>query len=309
MSDAVSRQIPGGPSSDSDRLDVQAFTNFTVAASAALAFLRERFAFDLWMLTRVRADQCVVLGTAGNGYDVRAGSALHWPDTLCYQMIEGHGARFAPQVAESPVYSVTKLARDWGVAAYLGVPLTRSDGTLFGTLCAMHSAPLKEDLSDQLPMVELIARLLSTLLDVELQATRQGRSAERARAEALTDSLTGLYNRRGWDQLLAAEESRCSRYAHPACIVSIDLDDLKLTNDTKGHAAGDDLLQRAATAMQRAIREHDVLARVGGDEFAVLGVEVEGEGEIALAGRIDNALAMARVRASKGPPLVNLDPD
>jgi diguanylate cyclase len=306
MSTVFSQQTLSGMFSDGDKLDVQAFPNFTAAAATALAFLHKHFPFSLWMLTRTRANHCVVLATAGNGYKIQSGDVLHWPDMLCYQMVAGHGARFVPHVQESPVYSPVKLARAWGVGAYLGVPLTRFDGSLFGTLCAIHPVPLSDDLSSQLPMVELLARMLSTLLDVELQATRQARLTERARADALTDSLTGLYNRRAWDQLLAAEESRCGRYGHPACVVSIDLDELKQYNDTGGHASGDELLKRTAKVLQRAVREHDVLARVGGDEFAVLGVEVEGEGEIALAGRIDNALSVGRIRASIG--LASRDP-
>ncbi|HEY2837623.1 MAG TPA: sensor domain-containing diguanylate cyclase [Pirellulales bacterium] len=306
MSTLLSHHTPIGAFVEGEKLDVQAFPNFATATSAALTFLRGRFAFDLWMLTRTRGDHYVILETAGGGYDVQPGDVLYWTDTLCYQMATGRGPRFISHIAESPVYSPVNLARDWGIGAYLGVPLTRCDGSLFGTLCAIHSSPLKDDLTCQLPMIELFARMLSSLLDVELHATRQARLAERAQADALTDVLTGLYNRRGWDQLLTAEESRCGRYAHPACIVSIDLDELKRFNDTGGHAAGDELLRRTGNALQRAVREHDVLARVGGDEFAVLGVEVEGEGEIALAGRIDNALAVARIRASIG--LASRDP-
>lgn len=306
MSILLSQNMLSGMFSDGDKLDVQAFPNFTAAATAALAFLRERFPFNLWMLNRTRADHCVVLATAGNGYNVHTGDMLHWPDMLCYQMVAGHGARYVPHVAQSATYSPVKLARDWGIGAYLGVPLARYDGSVFGTISAIHPAPLPDDLSGQLPMVELIARMLSTLLEVELQAARQARLTERAQADALTDCLTGLYNRRGWDQLLAAEESRCGRYAHPACVISIDLDELKLVNDSSGHASGDELLRKTAKVLQRAVREHDVLARVGGDEFAVLGVEVEAEGEIALAGRIDNALAVARIRASIG--LASRDP-
>jgi diguanylate cyclase len=306
MSTVFSQQTLSGMFPDGDKLDVQAFPNFTTAAVAALAFLYKQFPFSLWMLTRTRANHCVVLETAGNGYQIQSGDVLHWPDMLCYQMVAGNGSRYVPHVPQTPVYASVKLARDWGVGAYLGAPLTRSDGTLFGTLSAINPAPLNDELNSQLPMVELLARMLSTLLDVELQATRQARLTERARADALTDSLTGLYNRRAWDQLLSAEESRCGRYGHPACIVSIDLDELKHCNDTGGHAAGDELLKRTAKVLQKAIREHDVLARVGGDEFAVLGVEVEGEGEIALAGRIDNALAVGRIRASIG--LASRDP-
>jgi len=89
-------------------------------------------------------------------------------------------------------------------------------------------------------------------------------------------------------------------YGHPACIISIDLDDLKHVNDTQGHAKGDELIHKTGQAMQQAIRKQDIAARVGGDEFAVLCVEcslVDGE---ALMERIKTALVLHPVDASLG---------
>jgi diguanylate cyclase (GGDEF)-like protein len=125
-------------------------------------------------------------------------------------------------------------------------------------------------------------------------------SQERAEREALTDPLTGLWNRRAWERILSAEESRLQRHGHPACIVSIDLDELKKTNDSLGHAAGDALIQRAANALRAALRGHDAVARLGGDEFGVL---LDGRGlraaERVLA-RVRASLAREGVRASVG---------
>ena len=80
----------------------------------------------------------------------------------------------------------------------------------------------------------------------------------------------------------------------------IDLDGLKLVNDTEGHAAGDALLRRAATAIRAAVRKSDVVARVGGDEFLVLGVECDEHGTTALRNRVAAALSSARIEASIG---------
>ena len=112
--------------------------------------------------------------------------------------------------------------------------------------------------------------------------------------------MTGLYNRRGWDQLVESEEVRCARYGHPACVLSIDLDGLKGINDRGGHAAGDLLLKRAAKVINMSLREHDVAARTGGDEFLVLGVECGGEDAQTLCQRVAEALKNADVRASVG---------
>jgi diguanylate cyclase (GGDEF)-like protein len=84
------------------------------------------------------------------------------------------------------------------------------------------------------------------------------------------DPLTGLANRRRLEQDLARELARARREGTPLCVVTIDLDDLKEHNDTYGHAAGDQLLKRVASAWSATLRATDLLARTGGDEFMVV---------------------------------------
>jgi diguanylate cyclase (GGDEF)-like protein len=88
--------------------------------------------------------------------------------------------------------------------------------------------------------------------------------------EARTDTLTGLGNRVAWDDTLAIEQARWERHHRPIVLGSIDLDHLKQTNDRFGHAAGDELLAAAAAILRRSLRGGDVIARIGGDEFAVV---------------------------------------
>ncbi|HEX3975654.1 MAG TPA: diguanylate cyclase [Solirubrobacteraceae bacterium] len=87
---------------------------------------------------------------------------------------------------------------------------------------------------------------------------------------ALTDQLTGLPNRRAWEDTLARELARAARDGLPVCVAVLDLDGFKRYNDELGHLAGDGLLSRAADAWRSELRGGDVLARYGGDEFAAL---------------------------------------
>jgi diguanylate cyclase (GGDEF)-like protein/PAS domain S-box-containing protein len=87
---------------------------------------------------------------------------------------------------------------------------------------------------------------------------------------ALTDQLTGLPNRRAWEETLARELARAARDAQPVCIAVLDLDGFKRYNDDLGHLAGDRLLAQAADGWRTELRGGDVLARYGGDEFAAL---------------------------------------
>lgn len=87
---------------------------------------------------------------------------------------------------------------------------------------------------------------------------------------AVLDSLTGLYNRRSGERRLAEEIARSCRNAHPLTILLLDLDDLKVINDTFGHPVGDQAIKQFAENLQRASRGSDVSIRLGGDEFMII---------------------------------------
>lgn len=117
---------------------------------------------------------------------------------------------------------------------------------------------------------------------------------------AETDVLTGLYNRRAWEGLLAEEERTFARFGDPTVLAVLDLDRLKEINDSLGHAAGDDYIQRSAAVLACSVRTEDVVARLGGDEFGIL---MRGCDEQAARSRVEDlyeALAVARVAGSIG---------
>jgi diguanylate cyclase (GGDEF)-like protein len=87
---------------------------------------------------------------------------------------------------------------------------------------------------------------------------------------ALTDPLTGLYNRRKLEQVLSDELARVKRYRRRLSTIMIDVDNLKALNDEKGHPAGDELLRCMAGLIQSSVRTSDIPIRVGGDEFIVV---------------------------------------
>lgn len=96
------------------------------------------------------------------------------------------------------------------------------------------------------------------------------RMSHRQSTLARTDSLTGLYNRLGFEELASRELMRSRRNATSVTLMSFDLDGFKQVNDGHGHSAGDDLLRAVGQAIRGAVREIDVAARLGGDEFVVL---------------------------------------
>jgi diguanylate cyclase (GGDEF)-like protein len=280
--------------------DPRPFSDFNEAATAVLEHLQARYPLMLWMVTRTEGEDWIVLGAADRGYGVGAGDVFRWTDTFCSRMVEQGAPRVAPCSADVPAYANAPIASEMEIGAYMGVPLHDATGELFGTLCAIDPHPQPPELAAGEAELEMLGRLLSTVLAREILSQELQREVERASVEAERDGLTGVGNRRFWEGMVASEELRCRRYGHPATVIVVDLDDLKGVNDASGHAAGDELLRRAAATMAAAVRPVDALARIGGDEFAVLAVECaapEGEG---LAARVHASLAAAGVAASVG---------
>jgi diguanylate cyclase (GGDEF)-like protein/PAS domain S-box-containing protein len=105
------------------------------------------------------------------------------------------------------------------------------------------------------------------ILAVFTDITERKRAEEKLRYMSIHDSLTGLYNRGYFEE----EMSRLERgRQYPLGVVMVDIDDLKSVNDTRGHEAGDEMLRRSAAVLKKTFRADDVVARIGGDEFAVL---------------------------------------
>jgi diguanylate cyclase (GGDEF)-like protein len=124
-----------------------------------------------------------------------------------------------------------------------------------------------------LHMVDADGVTASTLVlfgGISATALVVGALVGQVRTAAATDALTGLPNRRSFDEHLALALARAERSGRPVSVLALDLDGFKAVNDVQGHAAGDRLLVRSGRAWAGALRSGDLLARAGGDEFVVL---------------------------------------
>ena len=151
---------------------------------------------------------------------------------------------------------------------------------------------------------DYLTKPLESLADFEITVARALEHAhlireneqlfKEVRRLAVTDRLTGLFNRRKLDESLANEFERARRYKRPLSVVMIDMDGLKTINDTYGHPAGDAALKLVADVIRSQTRRVDVAARFGGDEFVVLLPEVELELAVKIAERIFNKIRPTR---------------
>ena len=126
---------------------------------------------------------------------------------------------------------------------------------------------------------------MTSLLAADLRNAREG-------LEQLsdTDELTGLKNRRAFNSALEAEVKKAARYNRTFSVLMLDSDDLKPVNDRFGHATGDKLIISIARVVQESLRETDILARYGGDEFVVILTETNKDRAVEVAERIGTSV-------------------
>ena len=142
---------------------------------------------------------------------------------------------------------------------------------------------------------ELLARIRAGMRIVELQKELLA-SSRRFEALSLTDSLTSLRNRRAFDQEFASRFEQSRRYGRPLSLALIDLDHFKAVNDAFGHSAGDGVLRAIAQILEHGTRRSDFIARIGGEEFAVLLPETSLFEALHFAEKIRTTIAGATIR-------------
>jgi diguanylate cyclase (GGDEF)-like protein len=132
------------------------------------------------------------------------------------------------------------------------------------------------------------------------RARRQAKRVAEVSAVALTDSLTGVLNRRGFTEAAERELDRAGRHGRPFVLAYIDVRGLKGVNDGEGHLAGDRLLKAATAVLTESVRAHDVVGRLGGDEFGLLLTEQTSQDAEQVAERIAEKVAASRIALNFG---------
>jgi diguanylate cyclase (GGDEF)-like protein len=196
-----------------------------------------------------------------------------------------------PDAAADPRFAANPLVSGPpGIRFYAGAALLDRHGHALGTLCVIDYQP-RELPADQREGLAALARAVASTLELR-------QAAGRLREMALTDALTGLANRPAFFGALDRAIARQRHGAEGFGLVCVDLDGFKSINDRYGHSAGDLVLGAAAQSLLACTRREDVVARIGGDEFAVLVVGGDGRDVRGVAERI--RLAILRATAASG---------
>jgi diguanylate cyclase len=233
--------------------------------------------------------QHVIYARNSQDLQIPEGLSVPWGDTLCKRALD-EDRPFTDDVAG--IWGDSGAARELGIQTYVSTPVRTDDGRLYGTLCAASSR--KQPLTAEARHVlGLFARLIEQHVERERLVEKLTRANSELQMLALTDVLTGLPNRRALMQELARLRAVAQRTGCWLLVGAIDLDGFKQINDGHGHDAGDEFLRGISARLQAALRAGDVLARMGGDEFLVVGLgpRVSEDG--------DSAAALLRQRLSK----------
>lgn len=188
-------------------------------------------------------------------------------------------------------YRLSALAREEGIRCLVCLPL-RNRASRLGVIYFYRV--------DRETFLEEEIETLLTFAGLAAGAIANARLHEEARNLALTDKLTGLRNRRLFDQQLSHELARAKRDGRPLALLLLDIDHFKRVNDTHGHPAGDQVLQSVARVVGSGLRECDLAARFGGEEFAVILPDTGRAGAVSVAERIRGAVAEAALRLEGG---------
>ncbi len=202
-----------------------------------------------------------------------------------------------PDIAAEPSYVRGKLASAAGLVSLLCVPLLGRE-TMVGTV-TLYSRARREFTEEEQTLLMIVGRELAA-------AVERARLFEQVQLLAITDGLTGVFNRRHFFELAELEFGTSRRYRHPGSAMMMDLDHFKALNDRYGHAVGDAALRAVVERAGKHIRHVDILGRYGGEEFTVLLPETGSDTARRVAERVRQSIAASPVDTPAGPVTVTM---
>lgn len=195
------------------------------------------------------------------------GLTVPWEDTLCRRALS-EGCMSTNDVPTR--WADSDAARQLGIQTYVSSPVLSDDGAVLGTLCAASTE--RRDIGPRAQTIlRLFSNLVASFLERELLVAHLKAANDRLTSFAMTDALTGLPNRRALFDELQRMLARAVRERACVLVAVIDLDGFKAINDRYGHLQGDLFLQQIAQRLSAKLRATDMLARMGGDEFVIIG--------------------------------------
>jgi diguanylate cyclase (GGDEF)-like protein len=183
------------------------------------------------------------------------------------------------------------------------IDVTETQGLDLWEQAQARRRDLSESIGKRVALQAALVDVLASTGQLRLPVLMEYEDLRKLQINAATDPLTGLYNRRFFDDYFEKELNRSIRYTHKLALVVFDLHRFKEVNDRFGHPQGDALLQMAAVTLRKSLRTSDYAFRIGGDEFALLLPQSDTEQAATLARRLRAAYASSIEPLNLGVPL------
>jgi diguanylate cyclase (GGDEF)-like protein len=196
------------------------------------------------------------------------------------RLMEVADTRQDPRFAHNPL-----VTGDTAIRFYAGAPLVTPQGVAIGTVCVLDHRPRNLTGTERRALHSLARQVVAQL---ELRQAVAG-----LELQGMTDSLTSAWNRRAFDRRLREEWQRHRQDGRPLGLLMVDLDFFKRINDDFGHPAGDAVLVQVAGLLQASVRRSDLVARFGGEEFAVVLPDADIAAARAVAEKVRRAIEQA----------------
>lgn len=221
------------------------------------------------------------------------------PDTniFCKKVVEQQATLYVQDAPTDRCWDSNPEVSNDGFRSYLGLPVSWPTGEPFGTICVMdfNTTDYKTD------YVDLVAELRD-LIEADLEILSQYQVISNL---AMTDELTGLYNRRGFYLVGQQYLALAKRSGFSLGLLYLDMDGLKGINDIQGHSAGDQALKRLGEAVEAIVRENDIAARLSGDEFVMMVAAKNTEELGHISRRLVDEMSAQRLSVSIGGVLID----
>ncbi|MFZ6027213.1 MAG: sensor domain-containing diguanylate cyclase [Chloroflexota bacterium] len=240
-------------------LDLQALLGQILDAATSAIAVAEK-----GMVHLIAPDTGQLEMRAAIGYNDPRIQKINFPESGGYvaRAVQGRRPLLIRDVRREPSGRDGKCLDAHLIPSVIVAPLIHPTGQVLGALSleALEATAFDED--DLRLLVSFAATATTAIYNAQLHAEVQ--------KLAITDALTGLYNRRGFEELGKRELERLRRFGHPLSAMMVDVDFFKKVNDAYGHKVGDQVIRSVAKRLTGSLREVDIIGRFGGDEFTVL---------------------------------------
>ncbi|WP_183938720.1 sensor domain-containing diguanylate cyclase [Rhizobium paranaense] len=244
--------------------------------------IKEIFAVEIGIVSLIDAHRQWYKACSGMGVD-----EVPRQDTFCRFVLDDEAPIIVQDATKDSRFAQNSaVTGEAHIRFYAGVPLVTRQGHIVGTVCAIDRRPRSFDERDLSILKELAGAAMDRIELVQ---------------HATTDSLTGALTRRAFKEEADRLIALAVRHRQDLSCLVLDIDHFKAVNDTFGHACGDQVLQRVASACQSEIRRGDPFGRLGGEEFAVLLPSVDSDTALAAAQRLRAAISSQSVMTSSRP--------